>query len=195
MWLSRVNNSSSNRGNRPLIATKELHNQNENFGYMTSKRDILPLGYGVKFFFLSKKWIRKSLRLSFWLEFWKPNIMWLSRVNNSSSNRGNRPLIATKELHNQNENFGYMTSNESTDFCVLCLHERNIQCQFGRASGKKRLCCKKRKKVDELGRVKGGRNGGRSGAWTIIVRRLDHKIEPRYTGVERLGLKVAAIFF
>ena len=45
--------------------------------------------------------------------------MWLGRVHNSSSNKRNRPLIAIKELHNQNENFGYMTkSNESIGFCV-----------------------------------------------------------------------------
>ena len=53
----------------------------------------------------------------------------------------------------------------------------------------------KSKSVDVLGRVKGGWNGGRSGTWRFIVRRLAHKIEPRSTGVERLGLKVAAIFY
>ena len=142
------------------------------------------------------------------------NVMWLSRIHNSSSNWRNRPLIAIKELHNQNENFGYVTSNESIHLCVShtqnkrvwvlfyylnktgCLHERNIQFQFGTRVAKKFSVIKKKKKtVNELGRVKEGRNGGRSGAWRIIVRRLAHKIEARSTDVERLGWKVAAIFF
>ena len=46
-------------------------------------------------------------------------------------------------------------------------------------------------KFDELGRVKGGGSGGGSGAWSISVLRLAHKLEPRSTGVDRPGLKVS----
>ena len=57
------------------------------------------------------------------------------------------------------------------------------------ANGKRKYSCKE--KFDELGRVKGGGNRGGSGAWQITVRRLAHKIEPRSTGVDCLGLKVS----
>ena len=69
----------------------------------------------------------------------------------------------------------------------LWFYERNFQRQF--RAGEWQKTAKENavvKNFDELGRVKGGGTGGGSGAWSISVLRLAHKIEPRSTGVDRI---------
>ena len=91
--------------------------------------------------------------------------MWLVWVVYTTVHLTRKQTPHSHKQDNRNENFGYMTSNESIDFCVShtqykrvkknttgCFHERNIQCQFGRASSKK-FSVEKKKAVHELGRV------------------------------------------
>ena len=97
--------------------------------------------------------------------------MWLSCVHNSPSNKGNRPLIAIN--NNRNENFGYMTSNESTGFRVSYTRVKKIQ---------------QGAFMKEIFSVNLGVRVGKK--FSVVKKKRQSMSWAESTGVERQGLKV-----